>query len=203
MTPITGFCPEREREGKNADKRANRRTRGEYSRCKRVILSTTQKRKEKENAEKSLPVYKAMHTPSVSSVTFSLSTRHIYVLFNSKRLLLSLAFEQLVRHTLTIRLGDKHANLRQNTHRQDDHSRSRTKRHDRKCQGQDPRQGRYPARSATSDLRRQTTRRRPNTLRLQHPKGINAPLGAPSPWWHANLRQDPHRQDDHPRSRAK
>ena len=79
---------------------------------------------------------------------------------------------------------------------------SRTIGHHRERQGQDPRQGRHSPRSATLDLRRETAGRRSHPLRLQHPEGINSALGAPSPWWHANLRQDLDWQDHHPRSRT-
>ena len=59
---------------------------------------------------------------------------------------------------------------------------------------------RDPAGSATFDLRREAARRRPHVGRLQHPKGVHAPLGVASPRWYANLRQDAHGQDDHARS---
>ena len=39
-------------------------------------------------------------------------------------------------------VGVENANLRQDPDGQDDHSRSRIVRHNRQCQGQDPRQGR-------------------------------------------------------------
>ena len=50
---------------------------------------------------------------------------------------------------------NRNADLRQDTHRQDGHTRGRALGFDRECQGQDPGQGRHPARSATPDLRRQ------------------------------------------------
>jgi ubiquitin len=34
---------------------------------------------------------------------------------------------------------------------------------------------------------------------LQHSEGVDAPLGSPPAWRHADLRQDPHRQDDYAR----
>ena len=37
---------------------------------------------------------------------------------------------------------------------------------------------------------------------LQHPEGIHSALGAPAPRRHADLRQDPHRQDHHSGGRA-
>merc|ERR1712226_1447072 len=40
----------------------------------------------------------------------------------------------------------------------------------------------------------------PYPQRLQHPKGVNPSLGAPSPRWYADLRQDLDWQDHHPRS---
>jgi len=39
------------------------------------------------------------------------------------------------------------------------------------------------------------------TLSDYNIQGINLALGPPSPWWYADLRQDPHWQDHHTRSR--
>ena len=43
-----------------------------------------------------------------------------------------------------------------------------------------PRQGGHPTRPAAPDLRRQAARGRPHTFRLQHPEGVDPPLG-PAP----------------------
>merc|ERR1711957_936603 len=39
----------------------------------------------------------------------------------------------------------------------------------------------------------------PYLVRLQHSEGVHAPLGVASSWRHADLRQDSHRQNHHPR----
>ncbi|VAI79717.1 unnamed protein product [Triticum turgidum subsp. durum] len=31
-----------------------------------------------------------------------------------------------------------------------------------------------------------------------NPEGVHPPLGAQAPWWHADICEDPHRQDHHP-----
>merc|ERR1712060_686449 len=78
---------------------------------------------------------------------------------------------------LGVALAWRHADLRENLDRQNYHTRCGGLRYDRQCEGKDPRQRRYPTRSTTPDLRRQTVGRRPHIVRLQHPKGVNAPLG--------------------------
>ena len=75
-------------------------------------------------------------------------------------------------------------------------------RHDRERQAEDPGQGGHPARPAAPDLRGQAARGRPHAVGLQHPEGVDAPPGAPPARRHADLRQDPDRQDHHPRGRA-
>ncbi|KAJ0438489.1 putative Ubiquitin-like domain-containing protein [Helianthus annuus] len=89
---------------------------------------------------------------------------------------------------------DDNADLRQNPNWQDNHSRGREFRHNRQRQGENPRQGRNSPRPAEAHLRWKTTRRRSHSRRLQHPKGVHSPLGPPSPWWHADLRQNPNRK---------
>uniref|UniRef100_A0A453SVG1 Ubiquitin-like domain-containing protein n=1 Tax=Aegilops tauschii subsp. strangulata TaxID=200361 RepID=A0A453SVG1_AEGTS len=32
----------------------------------------------------------------------------------------------------------------------------------------------------------------------EHPEGVHPSLGAQAPWWHADICEDPHRQDHHP-----
>merc|ERR1712047_188930 len=95
-----------------------------------------------------------------------------------------------------------HANLCQDSHRQDHYPRGRSLRHYRKRKGQDPRQGGNSPRSTTFDFRWKTIRGWTYPERLQHPKGVYIAFGAPSPWWHANLCQDSHRQDHYPRGRS-
>merc|ERR1711981_1366357 len=93
-----------------------------------------------------------------------------------------------------------YADLREDADRKDDHARRRAERHDPEREGQDPGQGGHPARAAAAYLRRQAAGGRTHPVGLQHPEGVDAALGASSPWWYyADLRQDPHRKDDHPR----
>ena len=75
-------------------------------------------------------------------------------------------------------------------------------RHHRERQAEDPGQGGHPPGPAAPHLRRQAARGRPHPLGLQHPEGVDPPPGAASAWWHADLRQDPDRQDHHPRGRV-
>ncbi|XBI12615.1 hypothetical protein VPH35_139464 [Triticum aestivum] len=42
----------------------------------------------------------------------------------------------------------------------------------------------------------------PHPGRLQHPEGVHPSPGAQAPWWHADFRQDPDRQDHHPGGRV-
>ena len=63
--------------------------------------------------------------------------------------------------------------------------------------GKNPRQGRNPPGPTKAYLGRQAAWRRPHPRRLQHPEGEHTPIGPPSSQWNANLRQDPHRQDQH------
>ena len=58
-------------------------------------------------------------------------------------------------------------------------------------------QGGYPTGSAAPHLRWQTAGRRAYLVRLQHPEGKHAALGAAPAWWHADLRQDVDWQDHH------
>merc|ERR1712241_869707 len=69
-------------------------------------------------------------------------------------------------------------------------------------QGQDPRQGGYPPRSAEVDLRWQAAGGWQDSLLLQHPEGVNPPSCAEAQRRYADLRQDPHWEDHHPRGRA-
>merc|ERR1712136_358055 len=78
----------------------------------------------------------------------------------------------------------ENADLRENVDGEDHHPRGRTLRFHRECQGQDPGQRGHSARSAASDLRGQAVGRRPHFVRLQHPEGVDAPLGAASPRRH-------------------
>jgi len=56
--------------------------------------------------------------------------------------------------------------------------------------------------STAPHLRGQAARRRPHPLGLQHPEGVHPSFGAPPARWHANLRQDHHGKDHHPRGRS-
>ena len=95
-----------------------------------------------------------------------------------------------------------HADLRQNPDRQDDHFGGRTERFHWKREDKNPRQRRHSTRSATTHLRWQTIGRWPNLERLQHTERVNPALGSSPSWWHADLRQNPDRQDDHFRGRT-
>merc|ERR1712097_158019 len=75
-----------------------------------------------------------------------------------------------------------YADLCEDTHWEDHHSRSAGHRHHRGCQGQDPRQGGHPPRPAASYLRRQAARGWPYPPGLQHPEGVYPAPGA-SPLW--------------------
>merc|ERR1712227_375622 len=77
----------------------------------------------------------------------------------------------------------RHADLREDAHRQDRHAGGRAVRLDRQREGEDPGQGGHPARPAAPDLRRQAARGRPHPVGLQHPEGVDAPPGAPLAWW--------------------
>ncbi|XBI12621.1 hypothetical protein VPH35_139464 [Triticum aestivum] len=48
------------------------------------------------------------------------------------------------------------------------------------------------------DLCRQAARGWSHPCGLQHPEGVHPSLGAQAPWWHADICEDPHRQDHHP-----
>ena len=76
-------------------------------------------------------------------------------------------------------------------------------RHHRQRQGQDPGQGGHPSGPAAPDLRGQAARGRPHAAGLQHPEGVDAAPGAPPARRDADLRQDPDRQDHHPRGRGR
>ena len=75
-----------------------------------------------------------------------------------------------------------HASLCPHADWQDNHSGRAASWHHPDCQASHPRQGGNPTRPATPHLRRQAARRRPLSLRLQHPEGVHTPLGAPSAW---------------------
>merc|ERR1712127_447451 len=83
----------------------------------------------------------------------------------------------------TYRYIFNHADFRENSHWKNHHPRGRAIRHHRECQVQDPGQRRYPARSTTIDFRWQTTRRRTNLVRLQHPEGVHPSFGSSTPRW--------------------
>merc|ERR1712168_274556 len=74
----------------------------------------------------------------------------------------------------------ENADLRENVDGEDHYPRGRTLRFHRECQSQDPGQGGYSPRSAAFDLRWQAVGRRSHFVRLQHPEGVDAPLGAAS-----------------------
>merc|ERR1711933_432090 len=63
------------------------------------------------------------------------------------------------------------------------------------CEDEDPGQGGYPAGSAALDLRREAAGGWPHLVGLQHPEGVDSPLGAAPAWWYADLCQDTDRQD--------
>merc|ERR1712119_255532 len=90
------------------------------------------------------------------------------------------------------------SDLREDPHREDHHPRGRALRHHREREGQDPGQGGHPPGPAEVDLRWQTARRRKDPLRLQHPEGVHPSSRSPSQGRHADLREDPHREDHHP-----
>ncbi|KAI9002173.1 ubiquitin family-domain-containing protein [Hyaloraphidium curvatum] len=95
-----------------------------------------------------------------------------------------------------------YADLCQDPHGQDHHSGGRVVGHDRQREDEDPGQGGHPSGPAAPDLRRQAARGRPHARRLQHPEGVDPAPCAPSARWYADLCQDPHRQDHHPRGRV-
>merc|ERR1711936_1064885 len=70
------------------------------------------------------------------------------------------------------------------------------------CEGQDSGQGRHSPRPAEVDLRWKAARGWKDSLRLQHPEGVHSPSCPQTQGRYADLRQDPHRQDHHPRGRA-
>lgn len=78
----------------------------------------------------------------------------------------------------------QNADFREDPHGQDHHPRGGALRHDRKRQGQDPRQGGHSPRPATSDLRREAAGGWTHPVRLQHPEGVDAPPGAAPPGRH-------------------
>ncbi|KAG5464932.1 hypothetical protein LSCM4_00380 [Leishmania orientalis] len=90
----------------------------------------------------------------------------------------------------------RHADLREDAHRQDDRAGGGGERHHREREGQDPGQGGHPAGPAAPDLRRQAAGGGPHARGLQHPEGVHAAPGAAPARRHADLREDAHRQDD-------
>merc|ERR1712002_1140770 len=105
--------------------------------------------------------------------------------------------------TVLLKPTSHHANLREDSYGEDDYPRSRTFRQHRKRQGQDPRQRRHSPGSATTHLRRETTGRRTHVVRLQHPEGVDASSRPAIERRNADLRQNPHGENHHPRGRAK
>ncbi|KAG5192480.1 ubiquitin-related domain-containing protein [Tribonema minus] len=73
-----------------------------------------------------------------------------------------------------------HADLREDTDRQDHHPGRGALGHDRQREAEDPGQGGHPPRPAAPDLCRQAAGGRPHPERLQHPEGVHAPPGAAS-----------------------
>ncbi|KAF9270999.1 hypothetical protein BGZ88_007043, partial [Linnemannia elongata] len=59
------------------------------------------------------------------------------------------------------------------------HPRGGVFRHHRQRQAEDPGQGGYSPRPAAFDLRRQAARGWPHPFGLQHPEGVDPPLGPP------------------------
>merc|ERR1712061_315956 len=100
--------------------------------------------------------------------------------------------QNIQRRTKILRQRIKHhADLRQDPHRENHHSRGGAVRLHRERQGKDSGQGRNPARPAEADLCQQTAGGWSHSLRLQHPEGEHPPPGAPTEGRHADLRQDP------------
>ena len=73
----------------------------------------------------------------------------------------------------------------------------------RECEGEDTRQGKYPARPAATHLREKTTGRRPHFERLQHPQRVNSSFCASPERWNADLCKNSNRQNHHAGSRTK
>merc|ERR1712203_1138873 len=96
----------------------------------------------------------------------------------------------------------RYADLREDPHWEDHHPGGRALRHHREREGQDPGQGGHPPGPAEVDLRWQAARRRKDSVRLQHSEGVHPPSCSPSQRRHADLREDPHREDHHPGGRA-
>ncbi|EAT86934.2 hypothetical protein SNOG_05870 [Parastagonospora nodorum SN15] len=96
-------------------------------------------------------------------------------------LLRRLIFQRLPKITTKHR---RHADLREDSHRQDHHAGGRVIGHNRQCEEQDPGQGGHSPGPAAPDLRRKATRGWPHPVRLQHPEGVDSALGPPSPWRH-------------------
>merc|ERR1711988_1372253 len=63
-------------------------------------------------------------------------------------------------------------------------------------------QGRHSPRSAEVDLRWQAAGGWQDSLRLQHPEGVYPSPRSQAQGRYADLRQDPHWEDHHPRGRA-
>merc|ERR1712226_303651 len=101
---------------------------------------------------------------------------------------------------LSLETSWRYANLCKDSDWKNHYPRSRAIRHYRKRQVQDPGQRRNSTRSATIDLRWQTTRGRSNFVRLQHPERVNFASRPPTQGRDANFRQDLNRKDDYPRS---
>ncbi|KAF7350551.1 putative polyubiquitin [Mycena sanguinolenta] len=68
--------------------------------------------------------------------------------------------------------------------------------------GLDPGQGGLPSRPTASELSWEPARGSVYPLRLQHPEVVDVAPRPLSLWRHADLRDDSHRQDDHPRGRS-
>ncbi|KIH51431.1 ubiquitin family protein [Ancylostoma duodenale] len=76
----------------------------------------------------------------------------------------------------------RNADLCEDPYWEDDHVRGRGVRHNREREGQDPRQGRNPSRSAEIDLCRKAARGWSHAIRLQYPEGVHSPSGSSSSW---------------------
>ena len=78
---------------------------------------------------------------------------------------------------------EPNADFREDSDRQDDHSRRRELRHDSGCQGKDPGQGGHPPGSAAPNLRRQAARGWTYHGGLQYSEGVNTASRAPAKRW--------------------
>ena len=93
-----------------------------------------------------------------------------------------------INSTFSLEIKRRYANFRQDIDRKNNHSWRWTIWLNWNSQRKNPRQIRYPPRSAKIDLRRKTIRRRQKLIRLQHPKRINSPFSLKIKRWYANFR---------------